>query len=398
MIVDAASTAAVKRVMVATDRSTTANRAVDWAKRLAEAHGAELLLLQVANDPATDAAAIAAATADLMRSAENLAGGRGRAKVVVDADPAQAIFDAIDDEQVDVVVVGNVGMSGRKQFLLGNIPNRISHNARCSIVIVNTMAPDAAAPSNGTAASRRAKEKPGLKEGQLLRRAWRIGWILVGAGAGALGSRSADNGSRAQHAARRFRDALDQLGPTFAKLGQILSTRPDLLPPEFVDELATLQERVTPLTEAEVFAAMERELGVPWEEVFASIDPKPLAAGTIAQVHRATLENGDRVVVKVQRPTAEQDITQDVALLELFGEKAANRPAFRQSIDVPAMIEHLSSSLRKELDFGNEARNMQRWGRALPRCSSSPPNWTQRSIHSRLPSRSCCEALYASSA
>jgi ubiquinone biosynthesis protein len=179
------------------------------------------------------------------------------------------------------------------------------------------------------------------------------------------GGKEAADGDSLRAAARQFRDALDQLGPTFAKLGQILSTRPDLLPPIFIDELATLQERVTPLTEAEVVAVMEKELGVPWEDVFESIDPTPLAAGTIAQVHRATLESGDRVVVKVQRPNAERDILQDLALLERFAQKAAARPAFRRAIDLPAMIEHLSSSLRKELDFGNEAANLIRMQEVL---------------------------------
>ena len=82
-------------------------------------------------------------------------------------------------------------------------------------------------------------------------------------------------------------------------MGQVLSTRPDLLPPALIEELATLQEKVTPLTEQEVVAAMERELGVPWEDVFASIEPEPIAAGTIGQVHFATLESGERVVVKI---------------------------------------------------------------------------------------------------
>ena len=102
--------------------------------------------------------------------------------------------------------------------------------------------------------------------------------------------------------ARNLRVALEELGPTFAKLGQILSTRPDLLPPEFIEELATLQDRVPPLTEQEVVAVMEQELGVPWEDVFESIVAEPMAAGTIAQVHKATLADGSRVVIKVQRP------------------------------------------------------------------------------------------------
>ncbi len=160
--------------------------------------------------------------------------------------------------------------------------------------------------------------------------------------------------------ARRLRDALDELGPTFAKIGQILSTRPDLLPQVFIDELATLQERVTPLTESEIVAAMERELGVPWEDVFDSIDPRPLAAGTIAQVHRATLENGEHVVVKVQRPNAEHDILQDLELLEMFANRVGSRPAFRRLLDLPAMVQDLSQSLRRELDFRLEARNLVR--------------------------------------
>src|ERR671932_1642200 len=121
--------------------------------------------------------------------------------------------------------------------------------------------------------------------------------------------------------AARLRDALEELGPTYAKLGQILSTRPDLLPPEFIAELATLQDDVAPMTEAEVVAVMEQELGVPWEDVFESIDPQPLAAGTIGQVHAATLEGGERVVAKVQRPGARDEILQDLGLLEMFAQK-----------------------------------------------------------------------------
>src|SRR5438105_4750895 len=122
-------------------------------------------------------------------------------------------------------------------------------------------------------------------EGQLLGRAVRIGKVLAKYG---LRERAGDRtlGERAES----LRHALEELGPTFAKLGQILSTRPDLLPPEFVAELEKLQDDVPPLTEAEVVLVMEEELGVPWEDVFESIDPEPLAAGTIGQVHRATLE------------------------------------------------------------------------------------------------------------
>src|ERR1700736_6511368 len=112
-------------------------------------------------------------------------------------------------------------------------------------------------------------------EGSLLGRAARVASVF--AKYGLREPRGSDDELEVR--ARRLRDALEELGPTYAKLGQILSTRPDLLPPEFITELATLQDDVAPLTEAEVVGVMEEELGVPWDDVFESIDPHPLAAG-----------------------------------------------------------------------------------------------------------------------
>jgi ubiquinone biosynthesis protein len=163
----------------------------------------------------------------------------------------------------------------------------------------------------------------------------------------------------------RLRAALEELGPTFAKLGQMLSTRPDLIPPEVAEELASLQDRVPPLTESEVVQVMEEELGVPWEDVFESIEPEPLAAGTIGQVHRARLEGGHRVVIKVQRPDAAAEIERDLGLLALFAEKAEGREALRGLVDIPAVVDHLSSSLRRELDFREEAGNIERMREVL---------------------------------
>jgi predicted unusual protein kinase regulating ubiquinone biosynthesis (AarF/ABC1/UbiB family) len=249
---------------------------------------------------------------------------------------------ASEEERADVLVVGNAGMGARKEFLLGNVPNRVSHSARCTVVIVNTTDGAVAAPPEELAV-----------EGRLLGRAAQIGRVFARVGLEARGGTNADR-------ATALTRALEQLGPTFAKLGQILSTRPDLLPPEFVAELAQLQDRVAPLTEAEVVAVMEQELGVPWEDVFADIDPLPLAAGTIGQVHRATLETGERVVVKVQRPNARDEIMRDLGLLELFAEKALQREGLRNTVDIPALVEYLSESLRRELDFRQEAANADR--------------------------------------
>jgi predicted unusual protein kinase regulating ubiquinone biosynthesis (AarF/ABC1/UbiB family) len=262
-------------------------------------------------------------------------------------------------------------MSGRKEFLLGNVPNRISHNARCTVIIVNTALLDAdgrqRAPSMpGTRHGGRLSQAEREVEPRLTGRASRIASVMARHGLRELFTRAdPDTHANRRRQAQRVRSAMEELGPTFAKLGQILSTRPDLLPPEFIEELSTLQDNVPPLSEAEVVAVMEEELGVPWEDVFESIEPSPMAAGTIAQVHRATLADGRRVVVKVQRPTAREDIMQDLALLELFAEKTESRPAFRQVIDMPAVFEHLSESLRRELDFREEASNIDRMRQVL---------------------------------
>jgi len=238
--------------------------------------------------------------------------------------------------------------------LLGNVPNRISHNARCTVVIVNT--------TDGMAAPVVVQPDGEDVSGDLFARAARIGRIV---GKYGLAERAEGHLLTVKERAQRLREALEQLGPTFSKLGQILSTRPGLLPQEFVDELAHLQDRVPPLTQEEVVAVMEQELRVPWEDVFASIDPEPLAAGTIGQVHRATLEDGDRVVIKVQRPNAREEIARDLGLLELFAEKAAERPALRELIDIPVLAQNLSESLRRELDFRQEAENIERMREVL---------------------------------
>jgi len=120
----------VERILVGTDRSETATRAVLWALDMARRYDAELIVLQAGG-----------AKEELERYvAEHAPGSRYR--VDTEEDPAASIIAAAEAENVDVIVVGNVGMSGRREFLLGNIPNRVSHNARCTVVIVDTSEPD----------------------------------------------------------------------------------------------------------------------------------------------------------------------------------------------------------------------------------------------------------------
>jgi len=136
----------IERVMVGTDRSQTAERAVRWAATFAEAFRAELHIVQVivpssAADTeygAAEATRARSAADDLQTYARTVAGDRGHGHVVIHDDPAMAIVEATEEQSIDVLVVGNAGMAGRKEFLLGNVPNRISHNARCTVIIVNT--------------------------------------------------------------------------------------------------------------------------------------------------------------------------------------------------------------------------------------------------------------------
>ncbi len=357
----------VRRVMVGTDRSETADQAVVWAAAFAERYDAELIVVQVviAQSPAStehgaaEHTRAAAAGEELAIYARQLAGERGRALLMIDDDPAMAIVRAAAQEGTDVLVVGNVGMAGRKEFLLGNIPNRISHNASCIVIIVNTSPAGDGAVRKAPTPIRSTEPTP--TEPRLMARGAQIAAVMSKHGLQELFARSDKEGATGRRRqAKRLRAALEELGPTYSKLGQVLSTRPDLLPPEYIEELATLQDHVAPMTEEEVVQVMEQELGVPWEDVFDSIDPKPLAAGTIAQVQRATLASGERAVVKVQRPRARETIEQDLALLEVFAEKVGGRPTLRQVIDMQAVFKHLSTSLRRELDFRQEAENIER--------------------------------------
>lgn len=247
-------------------------------------------------------------------------------------------------------------MKGRKEFLLGNVPNRISHSAKCTVVIVNT------AVGDGPGTSRRL---PRVRIGgseevpHLAARSAHIGTVVTKSMLKSVLKRDETSVGR-ERQAKLLRESLEELGPTFAKIGQILSTRPDLLPPEFITELATLQDHVPALSQAEVVEVMEQELGVPWEDVFESIDPEPLAAASIGQVHKAILTSGDRAVVKLQRPTARRQIDEDLALFDIFADRASRRPKLTAVIDLKTVYTQLADSLHRELDFRTEASNIER--------------------------------------
>jgi ubiquinone biosynthesis protein len=156
---------------------------------------------------------------------------------------------------------------------------------------------------------------------------------------------------------RHLREMLDELGPTFVKFGQLLSTRPDLVPPDIIGELRGLQDDVRPFPFADVERVVREELGQPIERLFLEFETEVLAAASIGQVHRAVLPNGRQVVVKVQRPNAPKQIEADLALMYQAARLAKERVRMLDFIDTREIVDEFARSIRQELDYRHEARN-----------------------------------------
>jgi ubiquinone biosynthesis protein len=174
-------------------------------------------------------------------------------------------------------------------------------------------------------------------------------------------SESVEVSAEAQRAstARRFRMLLNDLGPTFVKLGQILSTRADLLPAEFIEELSTLQDQVPPISLEEVRIQIRESFGRDPEELFRTIEPQPVAAASIAQVHRATTLDGEEVVVKVQRPGISDQIRADLSVLRYLA-RLLEAVVEETGIYTPVgIIDEFDRAIHEELDFLNEASNIR---------------------------------------
>jgi ubiquinone biosynthesis protein len=158
---------------------------------------------------------------------------------------------------------------------------------------------------------------------------------------------------------RHLREMLEELGPTFVKFGQLLSTRPDIVPPDIVVELQKLQDDVRPVPFAEIERVVRDELGLTIEQAFAHFDERPTAAASIGQVHHALLPNGERVAVKVQRPNAPRQIESDIALLYQAARLAKERVRALDFIDAEQVVDEFARSIRSELDYRAEARNAE---------------------------------------
>ncbi len=158
-----------------------------------------------------------------------------------------------------------------------------------------------------------------------------------------------------------FRLALEELGPTFVKLGQMLSTRPDLLPPDYIAELAKLQDEVPPVSWAEIREAIEEELGQPPEALFAHINPESMAAASLGQVHAARLHSGEEVVIKIQRPNIRPTLETDLQILQDLAHYAERYTALGQVYRLEEIAEDFADTLHNELNYRREGRNADRF-------------------------------------
>ena len=158
---------------------------------------------------------------------------------------------------------------------------------------------------------------------------------------------------------RHLRELLDELGPTFVKFGQLLSMRPDVLPPDIITELRGLQDDVTPFPFEEAAQVIRDDLGQPLERLFREFDPVPMAAASIGQVHRAVLPNGRQVAVKVQRPGAPRQIEADLNLMYQAARLAKERVRALDFIDAHGLVDEFARAIRQELDYRLEARNAE---------------------------------------
>lgn len=158
----------------------------------------------------------------------------------------------------------------------------------------------------------------------------------------------------------RVRITLEELGPTFIKLGQLASTRIDLFPQEIIRELAKLQDNVKPVPFEDIKKIIEEEFNIPLENLFSEFSRTPVASASIGQVHRAKLKTGEEVAIKVQRPNIENTIEKDLEILNDLAILIENRTDWGKNYRVYDIVKELSSSLRMELDYTREAKNAER--------------------------------------
>ena len=161
--------------------------------------------------------------------------------------------------------------------------------------------------------------------------------------------------------AARFRLALEELGPTFIKLGQLLSTRPDVVPADALEELQKLQDHLPAVPTEQIMAQIHRELGYPVEELFKDFEDIPLATASIAQVHRGTLQNGEQIVCKIRRPGIEPIITTDIDIMMGLAYLIEKHLPGGDLYDPIGVVKEFRRTIQRELDFSREGRTTERF-------------------------------------
>jgi ubiquinone biosynthesis protein len=183
---------------------------------------------------------------------------------------------------------------------------------------------------------------------------------------------------------RHLRAMLEELGPTFVKFGQLLSMRPDVLPPDVISELRALQDNVKPFAFSEVRRIIQKDFDQSLERLFVEFDEQPVAAASIGQVHRAVLPNGHVVAVKVQRPGAPEQIESDLSLLYQAARILKERVRALDFVDVRAVVDEFAHSIHRELDYHQEGRNadmLRRQFAADPHVRVPRIYWTYTRAH-----------------
>ena len=157
----------------------------------------------------------------------------------------------------------------------------------------------------------------------------------------------------------KLRHILEDLGPTFVKLGQIMSMRPDFLPPEYCDELMKLQSEARPMPFATIVEVIEREYNRRWNQVFSYIDEEAIGSASIAQVHRAVLTTGEKVVVKVQRPGIYEIMSKDIVLLKRAATLIKVVSRSQDVVDFNMVLDEMWTIAKQEMDFLMEADHIE---------------------------------------
>jgi predicted unusual protein kinase regulating ubiquinone biosynthesis (AarF/ABC1/UbiB family) len=184
--------------------------------------------------------------------------------------------------------------------------------------------------------------------------------------------------------AKAFAESLKKMGPTYVKFGQVLSTRPDIVPPEYIAELESLQDSIEPFSFAEVERIVEEELGVRISKAFETFESTPLAAASLGQVHRAVLRDGREVVVKVQRPGVRDQVRDELAVFNDIAHSLEQHSEIARKLNLVGAIEQAKITLTNELNYLQEARNAEVLRNNL---ASFPQIYIPRVIHDMATSR-----------